>query len=310
MKSVLIIIVVVLLLVIVIQQYKYKKQSTILRSVEVMKDIFYYCELVPEMKYRFMSNSVDEQLGKGTKKRHLERPELVFEIVHPEDRHLLENKIKGAVNFVEPIVVRLQHTNGQYYWFEEVSTPIYEQGQFVGVAGVYRRVDDRMKKFKEIEYELSYDKLTKVYNRSYFEKMMEYYNKNNYKLAMAIVDLDCLKLVNDRLGHRSGDEFISTTAEILKNNATEQISVCRIGGDEFAIFFDQATHEAVQQYFTQVYEELETYQQKVFLTNMQFSMGYAICENSSGQMQHLYEQADHKMYEHKRSKIIQVEFHI
>ncbi|MER1999655.1 MAG: sensor domain-containing diguanylate cyclase [Lysinibacillus sp.] len=310
MKSFLIIIIIFLLLNIIIQQYKYNKQSLILRSIEVMKDIFYYCEITPEMKYRFISKSVENQLGKGVKKKHLEHPELIFEIVHPEDRYLLENKLKGAVDFGEPIVVRLQHTNGQYYWFEEVSTPIYENNQLVGVAGVYRRVDDRMKKFKEIEFDLSYDKLTKVYNRSYFEKMMEYYNKQYYKLAMAIVDLDCLKLVNDRLGHRSGDEFISTTAKILKNNASEQISVCRIGGDEFAIFFDYATKETVEQYFEQVYKELETHQQNVFITNMQFSMGYAICEDSHGQMQNLYEQADRKMYEHKRSKIMQVEFHI
>lgn len=310
MNSEWIIVVIVLLLIIAFQFYKLKKQAAVVKSVDALKDIFYWCDITPRMKYRFLSDSVDYQFGKGTKKLHYKQPELIFKMVHPEDRHLLEGKLNGTIDFRQPIVVRLLHETDGYYWFEEVSTPIYKNGQYKSVVGVYRRIDDCMKKFKEIEYELSYDKLTGVYNRSYFEKMMEYYNKQDVVIAMAIVDLDSLKLVNDRLGHRSGDEFISATAKILKNNATERISVCRIGGDEFAVFIENASEDVVNEYFNDVYEELTQQQQKVFLTNMQFSMGYGLYDSSLNKMQQLYEEADRNMYKNKRSKEMQVEFHI
>ena len=311
MNSLSIVIIVVLLVVITILSLKIRASKSILHAVDVMKDIFYYCEVVPTMHYKFISSSIDNQLGKGVHEEHLKNPQLVFEIVHPEDRQLLENKIIGLLDFKLPIVVRFQHKNGQYYWYEEVSTPIFEDGQLIAVIGVYRKIEDRMKKMKDIEFELAHDTLTEVYNRSYFEKMMEYYNSTkNIAVAMAIVDLDSLKIVNDRLGHRSGDEFISVTAKILRKYSDSNISVCRIGGDEFAIIFEKASTDMVEKYFDNVHQELELHQQTVFLTNLQFSMGYAICENSFGQMQELYEEADKNMYNHKRSKDLVMEFHI
>lgn len=303
-------IIIVLIAIITYQSRHLLIQKHIIEAVNTMKDIIYWCDLNPNISYRYLSKSVDIQLGNGTRDKHLKYPDTIFETIHPEDRHLMEGKLLGTIDYRQPIVFRIQHTNGAYYWFEEVSTPIFKKGKLVGLVGVYRRIDDRMKKLKEIEFELSYDKLTKVYNRSYFEKIMAYYNNHHVKLGMAIVNLDNLKLVNDRLGHRSGDEFISTTAKILKNNANESISVCRIGVDEFAVLFEQATVEMVEQYFEAVNKELSKYQQNVFSTNLQFSVGYAFCESSFDAMEQLYEEADRNMYENKRSKEILVEFHI
>lgn len=302
--------VVVLAAIVVYQYVKLKKQATYVEVINSMKDMIYYCDVAPSLRYRFLSDSVDVQLGEGSKEQHYKQPYLIMDIIHPEDRHLIVGKLNGDIDFRQPITMRVRHANGEYYWFEEVSTPIYENGELARIVGVYRRIDDRMKKFKEIEYELSYDTLTTVYNRAYFEKMMAYYNRKSLKVGLAIIDLDNLKLVNDRLGHRAGDEFIHTVATILKHNACEYISVCRIGGDEFAVFFENATDELIEQYFQAVDEELSLHQQPIFTTNIQFSKGYAISDDSFEQMKTLYEQADENMYNDKHSKHIRVEYHI
>jgi diguanylate cyclase (GGDEF)-like protein len=83
------------------------------------------------------------------------------------------------------------------------------------------------------------DGLTEVYNRRAFEELLaaEISRSDRFRrpLSLLMVDLDYLKVINDRLGHQAGDRVLKEVAWTLKASVRNCDAVARYGGDEFAI---------------------------------------------------------------------------
>ena len=60
-----------------------------------------------------------------------------------------------------------------------------------------------------------------------------------------MMDLDNFKQVNDTYGHKTGDELIQAFADVIRENTRDDDFVCRMGGDEFAVFFFELEEERV-----------------------------------------------------------------
>lgn len=54
-----------------------------------------------------------------------------------------------------------------------------------------------------------------------------------------MIDLSCVKQVNDRFGHQAGDEVLAKFGEVLSEQGEDTLA-CRIGGDEFCVFYKEA----------------------------------------------------------------------
>ncbi len=81
------------------------------------------------------------------------------------------------------------------------------------------------------------DALTGFYNRNYIENFIKSISqKNSYKAAFMLLDLDNFKAVNDTYGHSVGDEVLVRFAEAIKAELAEEVLTCRLGGDEFVLF--------------------------------------------------------------------------
>ncbi len=89
------------------------------------------------------------------------------------------------------------------------------------------------------------DDLTGLYNRrqlmEYLQRQKALADRNTLSFAVCYVDLDHFKRVNDRFGHRQGDEVLKAFAEIARRVVREEDFVARMGGEEFVLVLTNAT---------------------------------------------------------------------
>jgi diguanylate cyclase len=114
------------------------------------------------------------------------------------------------------------------------------------VEGLERVVTDRTRGLeaanRQLRHLASHDSLTGLPNRLLLEdritQAIAQANRQAHGFAVAVVDLDRFKLINDSLGHRAGDELLCEVAVRLKGAIRAVDSIARLGGDEFVIIFD------------------------------------------------------------------------
>lgn len=279
-----------------------RKFQTIFQLVESSKDVVYYYE-VPKMKFTYISPSIETFLGEGVIEEAELNPYAPFERVHPDDYETLMRKVSGDMDYSEILIQRWRDNSGHYRWFEEYASPIYENGQLVVIQGIMRNIDEKVKLQQELEYRIYHDPLTDIYNREYFEKKFEELNTYiNVPVALIVCDVDGLKYVNDHFGHRAGDELIKGVAALINQYSTEEISVARIGGDEFVIIAIYQTESQVQQLISDIRKDIEKYNANSSVYTIKMSIGYSYAFSSMEQMEGLFSRADKKMYEDKMSR--------
>ncbi|MCM1287692.1 MAG: GGDEF domain-containing protein [Clostridium sp.] len=107
------------------------------------------------------------------------------------------------------------------------------------------------------------DGLTGIYNRVYFTELFEKAKasakKYDYKLSVALFDIDKFKLVNDTYGHLAGDEVIKMVASI-DNKYAEKYSgfACRYGGEEFLLVLPGKGKEEALEILESMHEEIKS----------------------------------------------------
>jgi len=98
-----------------------------------------------------------------------------------------------------------------------------------------------------LEFLANYDALTRVYNRSVFEKKLdeEIYRAARYKKHLSLIyfDIDHFKSVNDTFGHKQGDSVLRELARVVNGCIRKSDALCRIGGEEFAVVLSETDHE-------------------------------------------------------------------
>ena len=84
------------------------------------------------------------------------------------------------------------------------------------------------------------DPLLNIYNRRYFFEAVEEKVKGDIKknYAIAMIDVDNFKLINDKYGHQFGDKALIEIAEVIKRNINENIILARYGGEEIIMYIE------------------------------------------------------------------------
>lgn len=138
----------------------------------------------------------------------------------------------------EPIL--LVSRDGHEYGIEDSASPIrHGDGQMLGAVMVFQDVTEQRRLSREMSYRAQHDALTGLLNRSEFEsRLTQFWQRvqdGSSVHALAFIDLDQFKIVNDTCGHAEGDRLLKQVTRLLRSTVRKTDLVARLGGDEFAI---------------------------------------------------------------------------
>jgi diguanylate cyclase (GGDEF)-like protein/PAS domain S-box-containing protein len=174
-------------------------------------------------------------------------PEEWFDRVHPEDlervRAALSAHLEGLTSHFEN-EYRMLHKNGSYRWVLCRGLAVRdEQGRARRIAGSQSDVTHRKLAEAQLAHRAFYDPLTNLPNRALFLDRLRHalrraQRRRDYLFAVLFMDVDRFKVINDSLGHMSGDRLLVTIARRLELALRPGDSVARLGGDEFTVLLD------------------------------------------------------------------------
>jgi diguanylate cyclase (GGDEF)-like protein/PAS domain S-box-containing protein len=151
----------------------------------------------------------------------------------------------------------------------------------------------------------THDFLTHLPNRNlfeqFFEKSKEQLEHNQKSIAVAMIDLDDFKQINDRYGHNTGDKVIKDIAKRLENAVQNQGIVTRYGGDEFALIWI-GEEDRLQNQLTEIHTALiKPLEIDGDVIQLQISLGVSVYPKDAKKLEELLKIADFNMYKGKKS---------
>lgn len=150
------------------------------------------------------------------------------------------------------------------------------------------------------------DHLTGLFNRRYFEETLKNKLKRvqsvNYSLGILLLDVDYFKRFNDTYGHDAGDAVLIELANMMIHHFDISISICRYGGDEFAILLPKTQKEELmllaETLVKKVRNHVVMYKGKS-LGSMTISCGCAIYNHTTEDITEFVKRADQALYQAK-----------
>jgi diguanylate cyclase (GGDEF)-like protein/PAS domain S-box-containing protein len=175
-------------------------------------------------------------------------------------------------------------------------------GEITGCIGVATDITHRKKTEEQIRYQATHDALTGLANYREFvdtlESEVRRADRSRHTFAVLLLDLDDLKLVNDRLGHLEGNRALKRVAAILKEQCRSTDLAARYGGDEFGVVMIDADLGMAEHVCERIAMSLRKDAQDPKLT---VSIGTGVFPDDGRTAQEILRAADRQLYQRKKS---------
>ena len=146
------------------------------------------------------------------------------------------------------------------------------------------------------------DPLTHLPNRRYAEARLDGLLSAGAAPALAVVDVDRFKSINDAIGHPGGDSVLRTVAELLIAGVRDTDEVCRWAGDEYVILLPDTTAEQAERALERTRRKVATYDWSEFGLTVPVTISVGIASAARGDDRRtLFAAADGVLYDAKRS---------
>ena len=146
--------------------------------------------------------------------------------------------------------------------------------------------------------------LTGLNNRGSGEQKVKKLLQQGQPGALALIDCDRFKSINDTYGHMAGDQVLIALAEAIAKGIHKGDIALRLGGDEFAIYMINITDkESAQEHIQHVFDRVnKIYIPQIYDHPIHISMGVTFFHPETPmEFDRLYQQADKALYESKRT---------
>lgn len=239
-----------------------------------------------------------------------ESPEAWLDLVHPDDRRKLEAQIASHISGHTPHLeseFRVLHKDGTYRWVLTRGLAVRdESGRAYRMAGSQTDITEKKVAEQQLLYDAFHDALTGLPNRALFLDRLQHVIRSSqrhrkYPYAVLFLDIDRFKVINDSLGHMTGDQLLVAVSHRLVKCLRPGDTVARLGGDEFAILLEDIKDEGeVMQIAERMLKELalpfHVGGKEVFTSA---SIGVAMSTGGYEKPEHVLRDADIAMYQAK-----------
>ncbi|MBQ2611838.1 diguanylate cyclase [bacterium] len=231
----------------------------------------------------------------------------IFESILPEWTQEIENLILSRIKSKSFILIPLYSMNKPFGWFcvfssrEDITDT---ETDFLRIFAQQIELAITIANlFEALKEQAVTDPLTGLYNRRYFEELLEKEvtraKRQNQPFSIIGLDLDFLKQINDKYGHNFGDLAIKTIADVLKKNARSIDTAARMGGEEFNIILPGVDSKGALIAAERIRKTLSECELDT-IGHITASLGVATFLEHSNNIDELLELTDQAMYISKR----------
>ncbi|GLQ47980.1 diguanylate cyclase response regulator [Dyella lipolytica] len=170
-------------------------------------------------------------------------------------------------------------------------------------------IAERQRIEAKVRHQATHDMLTGLPNRVLFHDRlraaMQRSTRHDSRFALALVDIDGFKAVNDTYGHPAGDALLQAISSRLSGHVRTNDTVARLGGDEFALIFEDVTGvppllERCQEMCRMLAQPYSLSGQRGdFIAHVSASIGIALWHDGIDSDEQLIQAADRALYEAK-----------
>ena len=208
---------------------------------------------------------------------------------------LVDDEPRGVLNVTE-------RDDGEPFGDEDLATLEILAGH-IGACLVQQEQGEALQRMAET------DPLTWLFNRRHFDRRLEAETnralRSEHLLALLMIDVDKFKTINDRFGHRVGDQVLKVVASAIKQAVRLYDIPTRYGGDEFAIILPEADTDVAGRVAARMLEKLDASALPGELSDagmrIALSIGIATFPRPAQDLAALLELADTAMYRAKQA---------
>ncbi len=148
----------------------------------------------------------------------------------------------------------------------------------------------------------NHDFLTGLYNRRYFFDHINDFLHNNNQYAIAMLDIDHFKNINDTYGHDAGDMVLKHLSVILKNNTKGSDIVARFGGEEFCIALANVDEKTAIGFFIKLKNIISKERVMFKNSSIKYTVSIGITtKDKKENIEQLIQEADKALYKAKEN---------
>ena len=169
-------------------------------------------------------------------------------LLHPDDIEQALAEYTGVASRAGTSITakwRIQHCDGSWRHVEVTTTNLMHEPTLEGIVLTLRDVSERTSLEEELKHQAFHDALSGLANRALFRDRLEHAlaraTRSKSSLAVLFLDLDDFKLINDSLGHTTGDALLVAVAGRLSESLRSGDTAARFGGDEFAVLLEETS---------------------------------------------------------------------
>ena len=203
--------------------------------------------------------------------------------------------------------VRVRRDDGRWIWVLDrgLATARDADGQATRLVGTLTNIDESKCAAERLRWTVEHDTLTGLASRTLFNSRLEAALSRRCPVALALLDIDDFKSVNDVFGHAAGDALLVVLAQRLTDFAYPGETVARLGGDEFTLIMpDCGSAGQVTRRLDALRAALaEPFVHEGQALTCRSSIGVAIAPAHGGDPSTLLRSADIAMYTAKASSV-------